>query len=60
MKQGKIIVLISSVLGIIIGVAILILAIMDIDAPKLIWAIFAVVNFVNAIVNIINYKKIKK
>lgn len=57
MKLNKIIGIIAGISGILLGITILIVSIMDIDVPKPIWAIFSVVCFINAIGNIINYKE---
>ncbi len=59
MKLYKIMGIIAGMLGILLGITIIIVSIMDIDVPKLIWAIFGVVCFINAIGNIINYKESK-
>lgn len=57
MRLNKIIGMSAGIIGIFLGVAIVIAAIMDIDVPKLIWVVFGVVCLVNAV---INYKKNKK
>lgn len=41
----------------VLGIVILIVAIMDIDVPKSVWIIFSAICFLNAVTNIINYKK---
>ena len=57
MKLSKIIGIISCIIGILLGIALLVVAIMDIDVPKPVWAVFAVVCLIDAVINIINYKK---
>ena len=60
MKRKEILVIIAGVIGIILGIAIIIISVTEIEVPKLIWFLFAVICFVNAIGNIVNYKRIKK
>ena len=57
MKLSKIIGIISCIIGILLGIALLVVAIMDIDVPKSVWCIFTVVCLMNAVINIISYKK---
>ena len=60
MKRKEILGIIAGVIGIILGIAIIIISGTEIEVPKLIWFLFAVICFVNAIGNIVNYKRIKK
>ncbi|MBP3398939.1 MAG: hypothetical protein J6K75_04190 [Erysipelotrichaceae bacterium] len=45
----KVISLINGIVGILCGIAIIILAIVDIETPKLLWLVFALFNFINAV-----------
>lgn len=45
----KVISLINGIVGILCGIAIIILAIVDIETPKLLWLVFALCNFINAV-----------
>ena len=60
MKRKEILGIIAGMIGIILGIAIIIISVTEIEVPKLIWFLFAVICFVNAIGNIVNYKRIKK
>lgn len=57
MKINKIMGIITGIIGIILGITVLIVNVMDIDVPKSIWALFAVICLLNGIGIIINYKK---
>ena len=57
MKAKKIVSLISAICVLLIGIAIIIVAIIDVELPKPLWLLFAVCNLVNAILIIANYKK---
>lgn len=59
MKRKEILGIIAGMIGIILGIAIIIISVTEIEVPKLIWFLFAVICFVNAIGNIVNYKRIK-
>ncbi len=52
----KVISLISGIIGILCGTAIIILAIIDVETPKILWLVFALCNFINAIL-ILHYNK---
>ena len=52
----KVMGLISGVTGILCGIAIIILAIIDVESPKIFWFIFALCNFINVIL-ILHYNK---
>ena len=46
----KLMSLISGILGILCGISIIVLAIIDIEMPKTLWLVFALCSFMNAIV----------
>jgi len=52
----KVMRLISGIIGILCGIAIIILAILDVETPKILWFVFALCNFINAIL-ILHYNK---
>ena len=45
----KVMRLISGIIGILCGIAIIILAILDVKTPKILWLVFALCSFINAI-----------
>lgn len=57
MRLRKIIGISAGLIGILLGMAILVVAILDIDVPKSVWAAFSVFCLINAVENIINFKK---
>ncbi len=57
MNTKKIVSLISAICVLLIGIAIIAAAIMDMELPKPLWLLFAVCNLVNAIIIIANFKK---
>ena len=59
MKRKGILGIIVGVIGIILGITIIIISVTEIEVPKLIWFLFTVICLVNAIGNIVNYKRIK-
>ena len=52
----KVMSLISGIIGILCGIAIMILAIIDVERPKILWLVFALCCFINAIL-ILLYNK---
>lgn len=52
----KVMSLISGIAGILCGIVIIVLAIVDIEPPKLLWLVFALCSFINAIPNL-HYSK---
>lgn len=57
MNLKKIVSLISAICVFLIGIAIIVVAVMDKELPKPLWLLFAVCNLVNAISIILNFKK---
>ena len=57
MKAKKIISLISAICLLLIGIAIIIVDIIDVEVPKPLWLLFTVCNLINLILFIANYKK---
>ena len=57
MKLHKITGIVAGITGILLGIVLLVNAVMDIDVPKPVRAVFAVVCLTNAVINIVNYQK---
>lgn len=56
----KIVILIASVIGIILGITILITSLADIEMPKMFWLIYTVCMLIISCANIGTYLKVKK
>ena len=56
----KIVILIASVIGIILGITILITSLADIEMPKMFWLIYTVCMLIISCANIAAYIKVKK
>ena len=57
MKAKKIVSLISAISVLVIGIAIIILAIIDVKLPMPLWAVFVVCDLINAVMLITNFKQ---
>ena len=58
--MNKMMRLIGGILGILCGIAIIVLAIIDIEMPKILWFVFALCSFMNAILIIHGSKSGRK
>ena len=56
----KIVILIASVIGIILGITILITSLADIEMPKMFWLIYTICMLIISGANIGTYLKVKK
>ena len=54
----KVIRLIGGIIGILCGIAIITLAILDVETPKILWLVFALCSFINVIL-ILHYNKFR-
>jgi len=49
--------IISGIIGIVIGLAIVICSLADVDLPKPVWLIFAIACMLNAVLITLNYRR---
>ncbi|MCR5104302.1 MAG: hypothetical protein K6B68_07595 [Eubacterium sp.] len=57
MDKKKIIFLISGICGLLVGITIIVLAIIDVTLPKPLWILFSASCLINVVSIISNYKK---
>lgn len=57
MKAKKIVSLISAISVLVIGIAIIILAVIDVKLPMPLWTVFGVCGLINAVMLITNFKQ---
>ncbi|MBQ4485890.1 MAG: hypothetical protein II936_02655, partial [Oscillospiraceae bacterium] len=57
MKAKKIVSLISAISVLVIGIAIIILAVIDVKLPMPLWTVFGVCDLINAVMLITNFKQ---